>query len=184
MGQIDSFHKKFPPPNNFRPATNVQWAELTTTPSFAKIHETVGGKSPIKRKGVRADGLRYQAKVNKHLSTLFGDKYIAEQWVHFLSDGKEKYCQPDGFMLLHDCLIITETKLSHTANAWWQLKHLYLPVLRKIFSEVREVKLIEIVKWYDPHTKFPERFDFIEMESLLSSLPQGELFVHVWKGRG
>lgn len=81
-------------------------------------------------------------------------------WFRFRSAGAERWCQPDGilFRFLDRQITIVEIKLQHTSDAWWQVKHLYYPVLSKAFPEgLWSFNFCEIVKWYDPAVAFPER---------------------------
>lgn len=171
MKALGEFKSKIQAPKNFRPAVGVQWAELCSQPSFIRA---------TKQTGVRADGLRYEKKVHSYLEGRFGKSFVKSPWLHFLANGKEEYCQPDGILLLTGQTVIVECKLSHTALAWWQLKHLYLPVLEKLLGTSKPFKLLEICKWFDPHTKFPERFEFTESPDCIAPAP---FQVHVWKGR-
>lgn len=55
-----------------------------------------------------------------------------------------------------------EIKYQHTSDAWWQVEHLYLPVLRWAFPpDLWSFARVEVVKWYDPAVAFPERVSLI-----------------------
>lgn len=146
-------------PARFVPAGAVEIARLSATPP------------PFIRKrrytGRRADGIRYEHKVQDHLNYNFPDTYVPSPWFHFKQVGIDKYrwCQPDGFIMDIPRGIITciEIKYSHTSDAWWQTKQLYIPVMECVFpKDLWKIQVCEIVKWYDGTIPFPEA---IEMAS-------------------
>ena len=73
--------------------------------------------------------------------------------------GRIRYCQYDALLVLPDrgVLVIVEVKYSHTADAYWQLEHVYVPVLRSFLgpSHAWQIATVEVVKWFDPSTAFP-----------------------------
>lgn len=79
-------------------------------------------------------------------------------WIEFQEkcSRRVRWCQPDGLLLdpFTGRAIILEVKYQHTADAWWQLTHLYLPVLAALLPGWK-FPLVEICKWYDPATSFP-----------------------------
>lgn len=192
-----------PPPANFRPAKEVSAASFANSPpSF------VGAMK--KPRGKKAVGLRYERKAHSYLSQQFGEFLIVSPWLRFRSKnngafalGQYKYCQPDAIAINPDSQTITvfEIKLKHTAEAWWQLRQLYIPVLRNVLGPSWSFIPVEVVKWFDPDTKFPERFSVLyDLTSLRATLPSpsnsvpgqrssneriedGEpFFVHIWGG--
>ena len=105
--------------------------------------------------------MRYERKVQKHLLFEYPDTYIPSPWIRFREEGSERlrWCQPDGLDINPYKGIVTccEIKYSHTSDAWWQTRKLYLPVLAHIFaSTLWSIQVCEIVKWYDPAILFPE----------------------------
>lgn len=142
-----------PAPLAFHPAGNVVFAELA-------------GKNPpfIRQRrysGRRAEGVRYERKVQKMLLEAFPETYVPSPWLRFRSEDSEKarWCQPDGLIINFETGIINivEVKYSHTSDAWWQTRKLYAPVLRAIFpAALWCFQFCEIVKWYDPAIAFPE----------------------------
>lgn len=164
----------FPPPSKFVPAGNVLAARLSPTPP------------PFIRKkrytGRRAEGVRYERKVHSALLELLPDTYVPSPWLHFLAEGEERWrwCQPDGLIVNAERGIITcvEVKYSHTADAWWQIRKLYLPVLAALFpADLWELQAVEVVKWFDPAVRFPEA---IEMASELDR-PSRKFKVHIFR---
>lgn len=139
-----------PPPEAFRPAGRVLSASFARPPALRQRRYT----------GRRLEGIRYEKKVHAYLELLHGDFYIPSPWLRFFSDGKWRWCQPDGllFDFQRGVITIVEVKYQHTSDAWWQVRELYAPVLRAIFPErLWAFEACEVVKWYDPETKFPER---------------------------
>lgn len=111
-------------------------------------------------------GIKYEEKVQQHLLSSFEDFYLPSPWLHFREEGEEQFrwCQPDGLLIdaLKGVIHIIEIKYSHTSDAWWQVKKLYLPVLSKIFpKEIWRFECGEVVKWYDPDIFFPESVQLV-----------------------
>ena len=140
-------------PERFRAAGIVTYAELSREPP------------PFIRKrrytGRRAEGIRYENKVQTHLLYEFPDMYVPSPWLHFRNEDNRRlhWCQPDGIIidLLRGIVTCIEIKYSHTSDAWWQTRKLYVPVLQRIFpANLWSVQICEIVKWYDAAVHFPE----------------------------
>jgi len=165
-----------PPPDRFAPAHKVQWAKWAKgAPPFAAKRQ--------RRSGRRAQGVRYEKKVHEYLAAVYPDEYVASPWIYFQESGADRprWCQPDGllFDLQKGIITIVEVKYQHTSDAWWQLTQLYRPVLEKIFPlTLWQMQCVEVVKWYDPATVFPERVALLEepTERLKSGFG-----VHIWK---
>lgn len=124
-------------------------------------------------------GLRYERKVHERLYETFELDYVASQWFTFHDGESVRHCQPDGILLFPESkiLLICEVKYSHTPEAFWQLEHLYVPVLRAfIGASPWRIATCEIVKWYDPTTRFPVRHVLREN---LSDVKVGEFAVHI-----
>lgn len=88
----------------------------------------------------------------------YGSRFLPGPWFEFHTGGKLRWCQPDG--ILFDwrlgTLTLVEIKLSHTPDAYYQLKELYSPVVSRVFSpKLWSFRYCEIVKWYDPSRQFP-----------------------------
>lgn len=146
----------------------VTWAQFAAEPpSFIAGSKITGAKR---------QGLNYEKRAQLYIETyiarnssLPGIEYVRSPWLCYKSlgnNGKLSYCQPDGIILQRDALrgVIVEIKLQHTSEAYFQTRHLYQPVLEKIFPEFT-FSVLEVTKWLDPHIKFPE--PFIHAESLL-----------------
>jgi hypothetical protein len=162
------------PPSHFTPAGEVTYARLMLTdPPFLRKKKYTGR---------RAAGVRYEKKVHEHLLFLYPDTYVPGPWIYFRANGssQHRWCQPDGLIFDVPRGIITcvEVKYSHTSDAWWQVKKLYLPVLRKIFPEdLWRLQVCEVVKWYDPATFFPEPTRM----TVDITHPTDKFKVHIWR---
>ena len=158
----------------------MQWASLTTEiPSFAKKRKRV--------KGALARGISYERKAQRYLEKRYQEFYVPSPWFRFKESGSSqlRWCQPDGllFLIPYCRIIIVEIKLRHTAEAYWQSKLLYGPVLKQAFpSQLWELAHCEVTQWYDPVTAFPEYPALYPDVLLTDPIRYG---VHIWKpGRG
>lgn len=164
-----------PPPARFLPAGAVRTAELIFfTPPFI---------TTLKRlKGKRAEGIRYEHAVLDHFDAEYGDFFLPSPWLRFTAihtGEKERFCQPDGllFDFATGILTLVEIKLKHVAAAWWQTRHLYQPVVRKLFpTTLWTISVCEVVRHIDPHTAFPEKFNYAQD---ITDVPAGGFGVHV-----
>ena len=121
-------------------------------PSFIrKINRTKGSK--------RAGEL-FEEKVHVELRKKFRDRYVSGAWIEYDGDlCGIKVCQPDGIIFDFERGIITvvECKLSFTADAWYQLNELYIPVLRVMFPEdLWQIRGVQIYKFAAGGVKYPE----------------------------
>lgn len=117
-----------------------------------------------KPRGKVKQGLKFEALALEYLEGIMGEKmmFFPQQWFHYQSglDGDDQWhwCQLDAFAVDVEMgkITIFEIKLKHTEKAYFQLKHLYLPVLQAIFNpEYWAFQLCEVVRFYDPFTPFP-----------------------------
>ena len=160
------------PPLGFRPAGQVDRVWLSDPPRLQKRKYT----------GARLLGVQYEKKVQEYLLRQHEGDYLASPWFSFQSAGSEqlRWCQPDGILFdwKEGRLILVEVKYQHTALAWWQLRHLYFPVVRALFPErLWTFEFCEITKWYDPQTAFPCAVSLAR--SALAHCPGFK--VHIWK---
>ena len=138
-----------PAPQGFRPAGRVLSANFSQPPTLRKRRYT----------GRRLEGVRYEKKVHAYLEEFYGERYVASPWLRFFTEGVWRWCQPDAILidLEHGRITIVEIKYQFTSDAWWQVKHLYEPVLRVMFpAALWCFDHCQVVKWYDPATPFPE----------------------------
>src|SRR5687768_9796590 len=141
------------PPERFKPAGTILTAAISDTmPPFIRRRKYTGR---------RAEGVRYEKKVQSHLLYEYPETYVPSPWIRFREEesSKPRWCQPDGIIVDPHRGIVTccEIKYSHTSDAWFQTRKLYIPVLEHIFaSTLWSIQVCEIVKWYDPAVFFPE----------------------------
>jgi hypothetical protein len=175
-----SSSRGFPAPTHFRPALTVDWAYPTEdVPEYLT--------RPRRYTGRRGQGVRYERKVQEYLGELAGgaggpnlpEAYIPSQWWRFGVEGHARWCQTDGLLLRprEGQAIIYEVKYQHTADAWFQLRELYEPVVREALGPAWELAFVEVVKWYDPATFFPER---VLMYPDPLRAQAGRIGVHIW----
>lgn len=167
----------------FRPAGVVTVASYLPTPPLF-ITQT-----PPRFTKAQKDGLRYEKRVQTYIRKLMSGlsdvSVLFNPWVlyHNRSNGPTaaNFCQPDCVIDAGDKVIIVECKLQHTNDSWQQLRLLYEPVLRKIYGNGKDFALVEICKWYDPHTYYAESFYYCE-DVLAAEV--GKLGMHIYKPRG
>lgn len=58
-----------------------------------------------------------------------------------------------------------------------------MPVVQNIFGPSWDYIAVEVAKWFDPHTKFPERFEFVDDVGAFPALSSEAFHVHLWNGR-
>lgn len=180
--------------DNFKPAGVLEWASFAhTEPSFIKQNgsNAFSSKDRIVLTKVQRDGIRYEKRTQDYLGELCKASPIftcvCNPWLMFRRKGEHSstvnYCQPDVLLISRTDkkVIVGEIKLSHTADSYRQLRQLYEPVLKHIFSGETEFALLEICKWFDPHTSFPETYYYAE--SVLQA-EAGRLGVHIYRPRG
>lgn len=117
------------------------------------------------------------------LESLYPKRFIPGPWLMYAVPGRAQvqWCQPDGLLYSprRGIVYILEIKLKHTDGAWWQLHELYAPVIERIHPRnLWEIRLVEIVKWYDPSTYFPGRH-YLRRRPHLTA--KGEVGVVIWK---
>ena len=168
------------PPKKFAPAGFVVWAQ-----NFPHEPQFLRGTKP---KGSRAEGVRYEAKVQEFLRSKFPpESLISSPWFVFKSGShaaRDRFCQPDALLIDSEAKHVTiiEIKLQHTAFAWWQVRQLYEPVLRRVYTN-HTFSALEIVKWLDPNIAFPETFYYAESVEDRGS-GTSKFGVHIFDPRG
>lgn len=137
-------------PREFAPARGVKWAKLLDQqPVFIKRQRL---------EGARAQGMRYEKKALEKIKRLASERsvdIIASPWIEFGDDSGRRWCQPDCLVFGQGSAIVIEVKYRHTADAWFQLWHLYVPVLQVLMPQYKW-GCVEMVKWFDPAVSFPE----------------------------
>lgn len=143
-------------PDNFRaPVGEIVHSRMSgLTPTFVleKTRKFAGSYSTAIMKG-----LKYEAKVHEYMLKNFSRFYIKSPWFYFVDDEGGHWCQPDGLYINQKCgfIIIVEIKHAHTSNAWWQLVGLYKPVVKSLFGDGFDYRLLEVVRWFEPSVNFP-----------------------------
>lgn len=99
-------------------------------------------------------GLRYEKKVLSHLLKTFGNRLVAGPLFTFNS-GKRAYPDALIFSETWDAVCVVECKYGHRGDAWFQLNHFYLPIVRKALPWFRVCQL-EICAAYDPGQRLPQ----------------------------
>lgn len=143
MGRVS---EKLPPPRDFK---------LLRSEVISAWYAGDSVPNPPERSysGPQRNGLRYERRVQRHLSEQFGKSYLGSRWIYFREAHAPEIvqrCQPDG-LLIHSekkQVTIVEIKHSHTQRAWWQLRKLYQPVLEVLYPEF-SVQVCEVTRFYD-----------------------------------
>lgn len=137
----------------FKPALSVTQAKfLPFQPPFI---------TRKKSRGRFATGIRYEKLVHEvlefHCLGRPGLELRMAQWLEFTDKTGKRWCQVDALILdaAQRVATVFEVKYQHTADAWWQLKQLYEPVLAVALPGYR-FRLVEIVHWYDQATQWPQ----------------------------
>lgn len=173
----------FVPPRGFVPAEGVRaaWASgegpfpLRTPVSSAR------GKKKDRRSLAQKAGLRYEKKVHRHLQQLFPD-FRPAQWLRYDVAGQVRWCQTDGLLVLNDVAVIFEVKYTFTCDAWFQLRGLYQPVVKRAFYTTRE-RLCIICRNFDPSVRLPEKIDFVpNLSAWVNDSSGSDLAAFSWRG--
>lgn len=166
-----------PPYNRFRPAGHVHNAFFTDKSPLRAI------KNPGTHSAAQKAGKRFEKKLLSKLETKDGFQVLKAPWIQY-ENGSTRWCQPDALIIRKDDVLIIEAKLTHTSDAYWQLRLLYEPVVR-LLSPGANIHLVEITRSFDPAVRMPEEMVlFFELDILLRSIPpkpQKEIYVLQWK---
>ena len=170
------------PPRGFRPAEGVRSAWSVGDGPFGRTPQ------PSKRRTAAQNaGLRYERKVKKLLGDTFGPEFRPGQWLRFFerSETTPRFCQVDGLLVRGNRAIIFECKYTFTSDAWFQLRQLYEPVVRKAFyADV--VGLCVVCRVFDPAIAFPEETELL-FDTELASWAGRDAFPKIgvlsWRGK-
>lgn len=125
------------------------------------------GSSQTNSKGSNASarrGLRFEAKVLKEFSALYGSRFISqfpfffqEEMTRDFRRGQRGKIITDGLLFSSDWkkVCVVEVKLRHTADAYFQTTKFYKPIIEKAFGGCFEVSTLEVVQQYDPRVRLP-----------------------------
>lgn len=107
------------------------------------------------------DGLRFEKKVSARLNAEY-PFFLQQVPFRFTADFLSEKCILDGMIFRaegmedHELLLV-EIKRRHTADAWFQLRYLYHPVVQIAFPGKR-VRLLEICKQFEATVTLPEPY--------------------------
>jgi hypothetical protein len=121
---------------------------------------------PQPRKGRKAQGLRYERRVNEYLFNQF-ELFVPNLPFRYCDSSGAHVCIPDGILFRPQEVIIFEVKLTHTLKAYWELTKTYRPVVQRALG--RRVRVCEITQSYDPRTPFPTGGVHRTVQSFLES---------------
>jgi hypothetical protein len=169
----------------------IRPAGVVTSACFLEKSPLFTTVSGIKSKAQK-DGLRYERRTQDYVAKLArlapsgaDIDVLLNPWLlyHTRNDGPTValFCQPDILLVSEGKVTIIEVKLSHTNDSYEQMRLVYEPVLKKVYPQGTEFALLEICKWYDPHTRYAEQFYYCEnpLEAV-----SGKLGIHIYKPRG
>jgi hypothetical protein len=167
------------PGKAFRPVRTVFASRFSESPLR-------GIRNPGTGSAAQRAGKRYEKKVLASLEKRFKSEssitLYPSPWIAFsptVSD--ERHCQPDLLIESPEEIFLCEIKLSHTADAYWQLAHLYGPVVRHLFPS-KPVRLVEITRSFDPNTAFPAFCRlFFSIEHILRTPSSTAVEILQWK---
>ena len=159
-----------PPASFLEPSQPIERVQLRRK----KYHRRSGNSEARER------GLRFEERVQEHLSEAFPTSYIAEPELVYWTGKGPRNGFPDGVLELPDRLVVFEMKIQHMPEAWWQLRKHYQPVL-EAYTKV-PVQCVEIVKDFDLQMPFPEDeisyYELRDLDKLLVSDPHD--FAVLW----
>jgi len=153
-GGVEGLIASCAPPRRFRSAEGVTRAQAEMSGPF--VAPSLRGRSAAQKAGIR-----YERKVVAELSAEFGKEFSPSLWFKF--DDRHatgRWCQVDGLRKTEISLTIFEVKSRFISDAGYQLRHLYLPVVRCAFPNL-PIHLVVICKSFDPWTAFPEAYSLI-----------------------
>lgn len=153
-------------PGSRNVAREVTWARMLDEGPPKSIKAS--GSTSASQKA----GKRYEARVITKLTISDQSGYwLLHPWLKFgTTISSSRYCQPDLLLFRNHQLFTFEIKLTHTIDAYWQLVHLYRPVLRMAFPDMPMFH-IEVTKSFDPAHLWPLPIMlFLSIESLFEHL--------------
>lgn len=165
------------------PVTSYVKRRAGTVSSASLLWDRAGlpGAGPARGKTAAQNaGLRYEAKVLSRLWSEFGG-FLSQVPFRFTSDFVSEKCILDGIIFRPEMreLVLVEVKSRHTADAWFQLRYLYHPVVSVVFPGWG-IRLLEICKSYEPGVKLPE--PYVLHKSVEEFLEKGAAFgVVCWR---
>lgn len=165
------------PPRGFFPvrAEDLQYVHLAKNPHAG---------SRKRSSAAQRAGLAFEKKAKDFLSSSFPHA-VPGQWFYYSDGFRRRYCQPD-FLIFDQplserpsCLTIVEIKIRWTETAWWQLTHLYAPVVSH-FYKPEALRLVCLTKSFDP--AIPVAGSTSILDTLDEELPIDNVGVFLWRG--
>jgi hypothetical protein len=123
-------------------------------------------------------GLRYEAQVQDYLQSVLGN-YDPTPVIRFTCNGLQRIAIPDAVQQRSTHTVVFEIKYTHCPEAWWQLRRLYEPLLRRRLGKA--VTCVEVCRSYDPATLLPEPVVLIDDLQAWISEPRKEFGVFQWR---
>ena len=129
------------------------------------------------KKGSKGAGHRFEAFVANKLTETYPGFLSGVPFEYKTIYNPRATCIPDGLLVLPRGIVIIEVKLRRSMDAWFQLRHLYGPVVQKAFGIAP--RLLTIEKYPDPDVRFPEPVQQVKSfrQFLEGSYPFGALTV-------
>jgi hypothetical protein len=143
-------------------------------------HEAPPFIAEERRRGKRAQGLLYEARVHEEFGRRYPG-YIPSMWFSYGdAESDEKWCQTDGLIIdpWKGRIVIVEVKLSHCAAAFYQLFKTYLPVMRELFGGTYTFACVEVVRWFDCATLVPK---IPTLCKEVEHARENQFNVHIWR---
>jgi len=147
------------PPPGFIPLRKEQILNVTQAldPHYGK-----GGRSSLAQRA----GLRYEKKVKAFLERTKPAAILGPWFRYWIDSSPEdasglprgrlaRFCQPDAILFEKEVLTIIEIKIRWCELAYWQLKHLYLPVCISFYGP-KVTRLICVTRNVDPFVQVPQ----------------------------
>ena len=162
-------------PPNFLPARDVHHAKLLKhAPPFIR---------QPKKRGRKWAGIKYERAAHEYFCELLAPYYTPGPWISFVDgpSGEHRFCQPDGLIIQPERgrVTIVEFKYTHTELAYWQLFHLYLPVVQALFPpNLWKYAGVEICARYDCAIVCPEQPRL--RKNVFDAFPTA-FNVHIWR---
>jgi hypothetical protein len=162
------------PPPNFRIVESPRNVRLDSNPPSFLTAER-------RYHGAKGRGKAYEKRGLEYLANRYGAFFLPHPWFAYEETGSSKtlWAQPDGllFNIPKGRVTIFELKLKHTADAWWQLRKKYEPLLHTWLEGHYHIEVCEMVQWYDGTAEFPEN---VLLTPEPQDLTKGTLGVFIW----
>lgn len=169
------------PPPNFVAAespTNVRLIDFTHTPQRLSAS--------------RKAGIRYETRWHSFARQVWPRAYrsFPDRLFAFSDRSGQRCCKPDGLLIPRDAdwYAIFEVKVGHICDSYWQLRHLYEPVLSQ-WGDCRQRRavVLEVCRRFDPATFYPCQTKQVSLVTIddYFALPQNpeEVGVLIWKDK-